>query len=554
MAAWSRSPFRAISRATCLFAATILAASCVGQSSPTPYWEGVATPLPLVAPPSAGRTFPVVIRTAPPLVSPAPTGMGCAALIASKHAPYPSPSLGPAPTPTIAEPDAQAEAAIAGAISGLTALHSFRFTADVVGRDVVGFQRAALDFSLRGTITHADGLRMDALVTFQMRETNGSGAGIAASDRLILGDGYAWSVDSQSGAVQPSRPGAAGDLLLAIAPEGLAERIVAPFAAGYQRVGIETHGGVRAVHLRASKSGRDAYAALFGGDLGVTADVWVAADDGYLLGLRIVGTAARPVPSASAVVQDGLLIAFEVSKPNAPANVIELGREPLPDPVRPSGPPVDMQLEYRILPVNGIAPDAKALDAISVAIRTRLDVSNRPVKVDTIAPDRMVVTVCSTTRPGADRTTIEANGALTIVPLPASDFGSTKTPVRKALPAIGARIDPALRAIAAAAGVGLASVYIDPRTGRRGVSFAIDNRSKDIFVPYAKAHPGEFVAVVLDGIVMAIEPIEKAVLNARFAFTGDYTEAETHLMVMSLYRDPLGFPLERLRDDEVPSS
>jgi preprotein translocase subunit SecD len=90
-------------------------------------------------------------------------------------------------------------------------------------------------------------------------------------------------------------------------------------------------------------------------------------------------------------------------------------------------------------------------------------------------------------------------------------------------------------------------------TGRRGVSFRLNNKDGDAFEEYAKVHPGEYVAVVLDGVVLATLPIAEQVANGHFAFTGDYTEAETHVLVMSLYKGPLRFPLQKLRDVEVPA-
>jgi preprotein translocase subunit SecD len=88
-------------------------------------------------------------------------------------------------------------------------------------------------------------------------------------------------------------------------------------------------------------------------------------------------------------------------------------------------------------------------------------------------------------------------------------------------------------------------------TGRRGVSFALENTASAAFQAFATAHPGEFVAVVLDGVVMAVLPITGQAAKARFSFTGDYTEAESRLLAGILNKDPLRFPLEKLRDVEV---
>jgi preprotein translocase subunit SecD len=85
------------------------------------------------------------------------------------------------------------------------------------------------------------------------------------------------------------------------------------------------------------------------------------------------------------------------------------------------------------------------------------------------------------------------------------------------------------------------------------VALRLNNKAGAAFQEYAKTHAGEYVAIVLDGVVMATLPIEEQVAKGHFAFTGDYTEAESRLLAQSLYKDPLGFPLLKVRDIEVPA-
>ncbi len=61
------------------------------------------------------------------------------------------------------------------------------------------------------------------------------------------------------------------------------------------------------------------------------------------------------------------------------------------------------------------------------------------------------------------------------------------------------------------------------------------------------------MALVLDGTVLATLPIDGQTRNGNFVFTGDYTEAETHLMASYLYQDPIRFDLQPTADIEVPS-
>jgi hypothetical protein len=458
----------------------------------------------------------------------------------------------PAPEPTIPGADADAGAAIARAVDRLAALQSYRFTVDIVGRDINLLEPSSMDFGVRGTVDHSGGFAMDGLVGYRMRETNGTDASVSGSSRIVAGRGFLWGTDNVSGVLEPS---AASNLetVTVFAPEGLAGRVVVPFAAGYRRVGTEQHEGVATEHFRRSAGGEEAYAAAlhFGRD--IAADLWIASDGGYLAAARVAGTGSHRDPTTGSVVEDGFLLAFEVTRPNDAGNAVELPAIPVPDPVRPSVPPVDLRLELQVMPSNGTTPTATDLDAIGVALRTRLDVSARPVKVDELGQDRLVVTICGTSDPDGDRRLIGAPGALTVVPLPPDEYGSTASPGRRPLPAVGVAIDPALTSVAPAAGAGLTRAHVDPETGRRGLAFRLGNKATDAFLAYAKAHPGEYVAVVLDGIVLATMPIEGQTAKGSFVFTGDYTEAESRLLARSLYRDPIRFQLRPIGDLEVSS-
>lgn len=223
----------------------------------------------------------------------------------------------------------------------------------------------------------------------------------------------------------------------------------------------------------------------------------------------------------------------------------------MPDPVRPTGPPVDLELWYRILPKDGKPPTFQEVDAIGVALRTRLDVYDRPIKVDTVGVDRVVVTVCGTTNPDADRRLITSAGALTVAPLPKDRYGTATAPGRTALPPVGSQIDPSLSPIAPPSRVGLTTAHVDPTTGQRGLAFRLGNQESETFAAYAATHPDEFVAIVLDGTVLATLPIDERTAKGNFVFTGDYTEAESHLLASYLYQDPILFELQPVDDVEI---
>jgi preprotein translocase subunit SecD len=224
----------------------------------------------------------------------------------------------------------------------------------------------------------------------------------------------------------------------------------------------------------------------------------------------------------------------------------------MPDPVRPTRAPVDLLLTYRVLPNGSLAPTSQELDDIGVALRTRLDISARPIKVDVVGA-QVVVTVCGTTDPDADRRLITSSGALTVVPLPRDRYGTATQPGPTALPAIGTPLDPTLKPITPPARLGQTTAHVDPVTGQRGLAFRLGNQESETFTAFAAKHPEEFVAVVLDGTVVATIPIDARAAKGNFVFTGDYTEAESRLLASYLYRDPIRFELQPIEDVELPA-
>jgi hypothetical protein len=285
----------------------------------------------------------------------------------------------------------------------------------------------------------------------------------------------------------------------------------------------------------------------------LTADVWIATDGDYLVGARVTGKASHIDPTFNLEVDDGFVLAVEVTHANDPKNVVTLPIPPVPDPVRPTQAPVDLLLEYRILPIDGRqVPTSAELDDIGVALRTRLDISNRPIKVEVVGV-KVVVTVCGTTNPDGDRRRITSSGALTVVSLPKDRYGTAAQPGPTALPAVGSPIDPTLQPIAPAARLGQATAHVDPTTGRRGLAFRLSNEASKTFMDYAAGHPDEFVAVVLDGTVLATVPIDARTAKGNIVFSGDYTEAESRLLASYLYRDPILYELQPIEDVEIPT-
>ena len=523
----------------------LIAAACVRQPAVTPS----ASPSAAVA-----ASTPVATSTARPMRSgPAPKDVGCADIIAAKPEHYPDPTIPPAPSPTIDGGDAAARAAITSAAAELARLQSYQYSTDIVGRDLSTLQGTTFDFFVRGTVDQSTDLAIDAILGSRLREGNGSGAVSSGGQQIKAGHGYVWGTDNVSGDLEPVRGTTTDAYVSLISPGGAAARFVVPFAAGYRRVGSERHAGVATEHYRASATGRSAYAATMQFKGPLTADVWIATDGDYLVGARVTGKASHIDPTFKLEVDDGFLLAVEITDANDPGNVVTLPAAPVPDPVRPTQAPVDLLLEYRIMPIDGRqVPTSAELNDIGVALRTRLDISNRPIKVEVVGV-KVVVTVCGTTDPDADRRLITSSGALTVVSLPKDRYGTATQPGPTALPAVGSPIDPTLAPIAPPARLGQTTAHVDPTTGRRGLAFRLNNEASKTLMDYAAGHPDEFVAVVLDGTVLATVPIDARTAKGNFVFTGDYTEAETRLLASYLYRDPILYELQPIEDVEIPT-
>jgi hypothetical protein len=526
--------------------AALLVTGCVSKASPPTTSSPALTAAPSGVPPTQRA-----LQSSTPRPPAQQGDLGCAA-IPEPPGSHPGPIEPSPPTVTIAKPDRASAAAIQSGVAALTDLRSYKFSMDVVGLDLQTLGPSTIDIGARGTVSHEDGLAIDAIAGSRIREPDGSAA-VSGSFRLLAGNGWVWSSDNVSGVLEPSPVETAGNIFAILAPEALASRVVTPFGGGFTRAGTERHGKVPTVHYHASTAGATAYRRSFRFPGKIDADMWLAADGGRLVGARIKGTASRVDPSSGANVEIPLLVSIEITDPDNPANVIARPVPPVPDPVRARGLPVDLQLGYRVLPTNGRVATAAEIDEMTVTLRVRLDVSSRRIKVDVAKPDKIIVTICHTISPDADRRLVQARGALTVVPLPAGEYGTTTRSGPRSLPAVGETIDQELAPIAPAARVGLSRSHVDPATGHRGLAFVLSNQASETFRTYAAAHPDEHVAIVMDGVALAVLAIDDNVSKGHFAFTGDYTEGEAKLLAGMLYRDPLPFDLEKTDDVEFVS-
>ena len=153
-----------------------------------------------------------------------------------------------------------------------------------------------LDVGARGSLTTAPTNAFDIEAGTRMLETAFDGV-----DRLRVAIRRhrrpGWGIQPERDPVAMKMTEETRGILSAVfLPEGIATRVVAPFADAYVRVGPERHAGVDAIHYRATKAGLKAYESTIDMQGKWSADLWVAVDGGYLLAVKIDCT-PKPLPT-----------------------------------------------------------------------------------------------------------------------------------------------------------------------------------------------------------------------------------------------------------------
>jgi hypothetical protein len=199
----------------------------------------------------------------------------------------PTPSLIPSvarPSPTIVSsvpPDAAAVAAIWDSLERLRHVRAYRFTTGIAGVDPMRLDEASnTSIGSRGSLVQQPALAIDAVFGSQMVEFGGA-AGISSTQRFVLIGDTIWS--PRPGESPDPQPAAQSlDELMAFLPDGVATRLIVPFAAGFEQVGVETRRGIDTVHYRMTDQGEHVYASTTGCVGDWSGDLWVVEDGGYL--------------------------------------------------------------------------------------------------------------------------------------------------------------------------------------------------------------------------------------------------------------------------------
>ena len=258
-----------------------------------------------------------------PMATPSP-GSTAVPTLRPTWTPGPTPSAPSPPSPTTVSrtlastpPDPAAVVAIWESAERLGALRAYRFTVGIAGRSPLRLDEPTNGgLAMRGSLIHQPTLAIDAVLETQMVEFDGN-AGFSASQRFVLIGDTIWA--PRSGESPKPEPAAESlDSLRSLLPDGVVERLIVPYAAGFGLVGSGQRNGVDAVHYRLTTQGEHVYATATSCDGTWTGDLWIAEDDGLLLAADV--QCAVPAASGS---EAGFRVQLEVTDPNDPTIVIK---------------------------------------------------------------------------------------------------------------------------------------------------------------------------------------------------------------------------------------
>jgi hypothetical protein len=216
--------------------------------------------------------------TQSPAPLPAPT---------TRPTPRPTPSVAPTvarPSPAMASsvrPDAAAVVAIWDSLERLRAVRAYRFTSGIAGFNPMRLDEMSnTSIGTRGSLVQQPALAIDAVFGSQMVEFGGA-AGISSTQRFVLIGDTIWS--PRPGESPDPQPAAQSlEELNVFLPDGMATRLIIPFAAGFEQVGVETRRGIDTIHYHMTDQGQHVYASTTGCVGDWSGDLWIVKDGGYL--------------------------------------------------------------------------------------------------------------------------------------------------------------------------------------------------------------------------------------------------------------------------------
>jgi len=269
---------------------------------------------------TAGPTASPAVLTSPSAAPTGPPTPGPATLVPTLG-PTPEPTLGPTPAVTPAESGNIAgnggvdAAALAAAAERLSNLSSYRFKVVIRQTNVAAFGTGDIDMTVDATIIRKPVRASHIVMVGNVEPMKGTVEAITIGD-----DGWA-RMGGAGGKWKAAPPGGAADLMSSMEmfePGVLYKELGTEVIGKLTRLGVEDHNGIQAAHYAVDASALPDLATMLKLKGELSFDLWVAEQQGYLVGLNVHGKGVTDKGQEGEV-----LLSVEVSHLDDPANVVK---------------------------------------------------------------------------------------------------------------------------------------------------------------------------------------------------------------------------------------
>ena len=235
-----------------------------------------------------------------------------------------------------------------------------------------------------------------------------------------------------------------------------------------------------------------------------------------------------------------------------PSPSFGLGAPPRPSPSNAAGLPVGFaEVTYRLVPAAGRRPDPAALATTMTVLAARARSAGLAgLTITARGLDELVVTL-PIANLQATGSLLGSTGLLQFIPLPPARYGSASTtPTGPTAVTDGQPLpnDPALVALFDSSAILGASAATD-QNGLPVVDFSLSADAASRFAAYTTNNIGNFLAVVLDGLVVSAPSINSPITGGHGQVSvgsGANALAQVNALVAVLNGGPLPFPLQEV--------
>ena len=218
---------------------------------------------------------------------------------------------------------------------------------------------------------------------------------------------------------------------------------------------------------------------------------------------------------------------------------------------------LDLKGGLQVLLESGTDATADEMDAAKKVVESRVNgLGVSEPQVQRQGDNRIIVEIPGITNPDQAVATLRGTGLLEFVemgqnPLPAGTLIQTDAPA--SAPGVGVTngitptVNPAtgqpFATIMTGADLDSANVGFNQTTGQPEIQFALRDSGKDTFANYTSAHVGDFLAIVMDKVVLSAPRINSAISDGAGVIEGSFTQDEARSLAIQMQYGALPVPL-----------